>query len=395
MRRPTLRNGEYFMIEKNQIPKLKFLHCSDIHLDAPYMGLVPEKSDERRLGLRTTFVRMMEYVRGSGINYVLISGDLFDNKYATNSTAELLIREFRNCPDTVFIIAPGKCDCYADNPIYTSGRLPDNCYIFSSDKLSRFDFEDDHVTIYGWAFLNESFPESPLYEKEVDDVSKINIVCGYGDLDGEIDSDICPLPSSHLKSFGADYYALGSRHEGTEFVNLGDSMYGYAGALESAGFDDPGIGGAKLITIKYNSGELSIDAKNMTFGRILFKTENIDITGVNTNNEIVNRISKIVAENKYSSETALKIILTGYVEPRFIVPKNLDTDAFGLYSFEILDKTMPLYGTEHLKRDMTVKGELFRTLLPMLESENESERLTAARAFREGLAALENREIET
>ena len=53
--------------------------------------------------------------------------------------------------------------------------------------------------------------------------------------------------------------------------------------------------------------------------------------------------------------------------------------------------TIPLYGTESLKRDMSVKGELFRTLLPLLESENEEQRLVAARAFREGLAALENR----
>ena len=44
---------------------------------------------------------------------------------------------------------------------------------------------------------------------------------------------------------------------------------------------------------------------------------------------------------------------------------------------------------------MSVKGELYRQLLPMLESENEEERLVAARAFREGLAALENREIDT
>lgn len=383
------------MTEKNQIPRLKFLHCSDIHLDSPYLGLAPEKSDERRLGLRNSFVRMMEYVRGSGVNYVLISGDLFDNKYATGATVDLLIREFRNCPDTAFIIAPGKCDCYDGNSIYSSGRLPENCYIFSQDKLTHFDFDNDHLSVYGWAFMGESFTESPLFEKEVNDGARVNIVCGYGDLDGDIDSDVCPLPSAHLRSFGADYYALGSRHEGTEFVNLGDSMYGYAGALESVGFDDFGLGGAKLITIKYNAGELSIDAKNMTFGRIVFKTETIDITGVNTNNEIVNRISKVVAENKYSAETALKIILTGYVDPRFIVPKNLDTDAFGLYSFEIVDKTMPLYGTEHFKRDMTVKGEVYRTLLPMLESEEEEERLTAARAFREALAALENREIET
>ncbi len=382
------------MTEKKQVSKLKFLHCSDIHLDSPYTGLTPEKSDERRQGLRTTFMRMMEYVRGGGINYVLISGDLFDIEYATNSTAELLIREFRNCPDTKFIIAPGKSDAYNDNPIYTSERLPGNCYIFSSDKLTRFDFEDDKLAIYGWAFMTDSHVENPLYDKTADDISNINIVCGYADLDAEITSKACPIAVSDLQTFGADYYAFGSRHEGSDFNSLGDSMYAYSGALEASGFDNPGIGGAKLITVKYDNGELSLDAKSMTFGRIAFKEETIDVTAVESGNEIINRITGLVAEKKYSSETALKISLTGSVNPRFIVPKNLDNDAFGLYSFEIIDKTMPTYGTDSFLKDMTVKGEVYRTLLPMFSSSDEEERLIAARAFREALAALENRDID-
>ena len=383
------------MAENNQVSKIKFLHCSDIHLDAPYVGLIPEKSDERRMGLRTTFMRMMEYVRGGGIDFVLISGDLFDIKYATNSTAELLIREFRNCPDTTFIIAPGKCDHYENNPIYTSERLPDNCKIFSSEKLTRLIFDDIKLTVYGWAFVKDSLRTNPLYEQEVDDVSRINIVCGYADLDGEIDSDCCPIATTDLQKFGADYYALGSRHKGTDFMHLESSMYGYAGALESAGFDDPGIGGAKLVTVKFDGDELSVDAKNMSFGRIAFVEESIDVTAVNAGSEIISRISKLVSDKKYSSETALKITLYGSIDPRFIVPKNLDNDAFGLYSFEIIDKTMPTYGVESFKRDMTVKGEVYRTLRPMLESADEEERLVAARAFREALAALESRDIET
>ena len=68
--------------------------------------------------------------------------------------------------------------------------------------------------------------------------------------------------------------------------------------------------------------------------------------------------------------------------------------AFGLYFFDMVDKTLPLYGTEHFKRDMSVAGEIFRRMYPMLTSPNENDRLTAARAFRVGLAALENREID-
>ena len=140
---------------------------------------------------------------------------------------------------------------------------------------------------------------------------------------------------------------------------------------------------------------MSMDAKNLTFGQIVFKRETIDITGVDSNNEIINRISKLVSDKKYGAETALWLELTGYIGPRYIVPKNLGSDAFGLYSFELTDKTIPLFGTESFKRDMSVKGELFRQLLPMMESDDEEERLLGARAFREGLAALENREIDT
>ena len=383
------------MSEKTQATVLKFLHVGDIHLDTPFRGLTPEKSDERRVELRQNFIKMMEYVRGAGIDYVLISGDLFETEFATGSTAELLIREFRASDKTKFIIAPGRHDSYENNPIYASGRLPANCYIFSSDKLDRFDFEEDRVVVYGWAFMGESITESPLYDRTVGDGSKINIVCGYADVDGNVGSDLCPVSTADLKRFGADYYAFGSRHEGTDIVNLGSAMYAYPGAIESTGFDAPGIGGAKLLTIKYNNGEMSIEAKNLTFGKIAFRKEILDVTGVDTGSEIVSRVSSLVSEKKYGEETALYIEFVGEIDPRFIIPTNLGSDSFGLYSFDMKDRTLPLYNTKSFRRDMSVKGELFRQLLPMLESENEDERLLGARAFREGLAALEGREIET
>ena len=172
-------------------------------------------------------------------------------------------------------------------------------------------------------------------------------------------------------------------------------MYSYSGALESTGFDQPGIGGAKLIVVRYDGGELSIDAKNLTFGQIVFKKEVLDITGVDNTNEIVKRISRLLSDKEYGLETALYLELCGNVDPRFIIPKNLGSDVFSLYYFEMKDKTIPLYNTESFKRDMSIKGELYRQLVSMMQSENEDERLLASRAFREGLAALENREIET
>ncbi len=372
---------------------LRFLHCSDIHLDTPFAGLPAEKSEERRRALRNSFMKMMQYVRDSKLDAVLISGDLFDIEFATNTTAEVLIREFANCPDTHFIIAPGKNDHYNGNPLYTSGRLPENCHVFSSDKLSRFDFADSNVTVYGWAFMDEQMNENPIKDRHVDDGSRVNLVCAYADLDGKEDSGRCPVSLADLKRFGADYYAFGSRHEATRFSSAGGSKYAYSGSLECTGFSDPGLGGVHLLTIASDKNELSIENKKMSFGHVRFVTEQLDITGTSTGNEVISRISRMISDKKYDGETALKIELVGSIDPHFNVPTNIETDAFGLYYFSVSDKTLPLYGTEYLKRDMSVKGQIYRSFLPYLTSKDERESFLAAKAFRIALAALENREL--
>lgn len=376
---------------KNNV-HLKILHCSDIHLDTPFAGLPEEKSDERRRALRETFMHITEYIREREVDVVLFSGDLFDCRYATNTTAEILIREFRNCPKTTFIIAPGASDAFADNPIYTSNRLPDNCRVFRESKLSRFDFDEFNLTVYGWAFETPEMTENPLFERRVDDASRINIVCGYADLDGDVDSRSCPVSVKDLSTFAADYYALGSRHESSGFKKAGDSIYSYCGSVECIGFDNPGIGATNLITFDYTDGELATDVKRITFGHLKFVKESIDITGVDRSNEIVNRISRLISDRKYGSETALRVELVGDVAPDFAIPHASESDAFGLYYFDMVDKTMPLYGTAHFLRDMNASGEAYRTLLPMMQSEDETERLIAARAFRVALAALEGRD---
>ena len=383
------------MPDSNVTSRLLMLHCSDVHLDTAFAGLTPEKSEERRRILRNTFMSLMQQVRDRKVDVVLISGDLFDRRYVTNATADLLTREFENCRPTQFIIAPGRSDCYRDNPIYAYGRLPENCFVFSSENLERHDLPNCNVTVYGWAFADEEKRENPLVGQRVDDTSRINIVCGYADLDGEIDSTLCPVGLMDVERFGADYYAFGSRHEAVAVGKVGaNHFYSYCGSLECTGFEDGGIGGASLIDLNWQDGTLSLQTTPITLGSLRFACEEVDITGVHSPNEILTRISHLISDRRYGVGTALRVELVGSVDPCFIVPKNFESEAFGLYYFHLIDKTMPLFGAEHFRRDMSAAGEAYRTLLPKMQSENEEERLVAARAFRVALAALENREVD-
>ena len=65
----------------------------------------------------------------------------------------------------------------------------------------------------------------------------------------------------------------------------------------------------------------------------------------------------------------------------------------GFYSLEVEDDTLPLLGDTSLADDMTVRGELYRTLLPKMREGSAEERRIAADALRIGLRALDGRSI--
>ena len=76
----------------------------------------------------------------------------------------------------------------------------------------------------------------------------------------------------------------------------------------------------------------------------------------------------------------------------------IDTEALsatktGLRTLKIKNDTLPVLSGEGLARDITLRGELYRTLLPKLESEDPTERRTAAAALRIGLFAIDGKNL--
>jgi hypothetical protein len=104
------------------------------------------------------------------------------------------------------------------------------------------------------------------------------------------------------------------------------------------------------------------------------------------------KIAAVIKSHGYGEETMLRIRLLGELPTDFVLPQ-LSAEEFGIYSLDVQDMTTPTYNCAYLERDMTVKGELYRTLLPRLSGGTPEERAAAADALRVGLAALENRDI--
>ena len=369
---------------------VKILHCGDLHLDSPFSRLPLEKSERRRTELRETFLQVMRMVREEKIPLVLISGDLFDNDYATGTTAEILRREFAASADTEFFISPGNHDPYTMRSVYKTGHFPENVHVFKEESLSRVDVEGLPVSVYGWAFLRKNHTFSPLAGKTVEDPSRLNLVCGHASLD-DVLSDACPVTVEDIKGFGAQYVALGHIHKTEGFLTAGRSIYAYSGCLEGRSFDEPGVGGVNLIEAILDGGAWRIETRRIPFGRRRYETLHIDITG-GSEEDVVARLAAAVRENGFGEETTLRISIFGELPSDFEMPQ-ISAEDLGVYALEIRNETTPTYNCAYLERDMTVKGELYRTLLPRLSEGTPEQRAAAADALRVGRAALENRDI--
>ena len=370
----------------------KIIHTADVHLDAPFSLLDVQKAQVRKNELRETFASIVLLAKSEKADLVLIAGDLFDSGFVTKETTSLLVSLFSSAPECRFVIAPGNHDCVCEHSPYAKKEFPENVYIFDKEQLSCFSFPEIGVNVYGYAFTSDAYTENPLEEKIVFDRSKINLLVAHADVGGR--SKYCPLTVSDIAKSGFDYVALGHIHQGGKVNTAGNTYYAYSGCPEGRSFDECGNKGVIVADISKNAGKLTASFTNKRTGKRRFEKTSVDITGVKGQEELLTRVKTAVEKEGYGSDVLLRVRLTGRISPEITLrPEKIEASALGVFYLETDDASVPLLDYEELKNDISIRGAFFRELLPLLESENEEERRTAADALRYGLAALDGNDV--
>ncbi len=366
----------------------KLLHIADIHLDSPFSLLDAEKASVRRNELRGIFSSVMLFVKSAGIDAVLIAGDLFDTGFVTAETAALIKNAFASCPDCKFIISPGNHDPYTETSVYRSVSFSPNVFIFSSETVQKFSFDDLNMDVYGFAFCDNELRRSPVAEFRVEDPERINILLAHCDIASPL-SKYAPVTKNDLSSCGVDYAALGHIHNSDGVLKAGNTHYAYSGVLDGRSYDETGHKGGILLDIQKDHGVLHFQYNGIRFSKRHYEKDTLNISGAGSMAEIEEKIRTYITAKKYDMDTLLRLTLSGAVSSDFKLNRAvLEQTDFGLFSFELEDQTLPLYNKEHLINDPTIRGEFFRTILPHLENGSSQEREIYAEALRIGLSAL-------
>ena len=317
---------------------MKFVHIADVHLDTPFKT-ISDRADigiERRLEQREALKKVIDYIKENNIEYLFISGDLYDQEYIRESSISFLNDLFKEIPNTNIYIAPGNHDPYLKNSFYATYNWNNNVKIFTN-VVEKVEKED--VNIYGYGFNSFEMNDDQINDINIDDSNKINILITHGDLN---DSKYNPIKLNELKQKGFDYVALGHIHKRDDITNIV-----YPGSLISLGFDELGDHGMIV-------GEIENKELNKKFIKIdnrEFVEYELDISNILSEEELIEKINNIKEENKL-----YKIILEGYRN----FPININIKFINKNIIKIKNNTK--IKIEYKENNSTLKGLFIKKL---------------------------------
>ena len=336
---------------------MKFVHIADMHFDTPFVTL-NSKGDFgkiRRLEQREIFNKIINYIKENEINYLFIAGDLYEHDYIRKSTIEYINNLFKQIPETKIYITPGNHDPYVKNSMYNNFNWNENVKIFTS-KIEKVETED--ADIYGAGF--EDFYSNSLNTENIniENKNKINILITHGDLNASEKSDLSynPLSKNKLKQLGFDYIALGHIHK-LDYNTEENQNIVYPGSTISMGFDELGKHGFIVGNIEKNK----LDIAFIPVDNREYKELEIDITGINSEEELIEKINSI----NLDENNLYKLILIGKrnfeIENIYINKENI---------LKIKNKTKLNYNLEDMANENTLKGIFINEILKEFKQNN-------------------------
>jgi len=348
---------------------MKFIHCSDIHLDSKMeRNLTAAQARERNAEVCATFSRMAAFASEQGVTAVIMAGDLFDTDRATAQTVGFVLDTVRKNPNVDFLYLRGN----HDESVFEGWDLPDNFKSFG-DRWTCHRY--GNVVITGM----ELEPEYDTLNLSEDTV---NIVTLHGQISTQPGEELIALPL--LKRKNIDYLALGHIH-GYQTGKLDDrGIWCYCGCLEGRGFDELGKKGFVLVTVENQT----VSHEFIPFARRTLEEVPVDITDHVTVSQILAAAERACED--VLEESLVKITLTGtYTLETQKDLQFLKKMLEGRFWFlKIKDESRLKIEKESYEHDLSLKGEFIRLVMASSRTEAEKEQMILC-----GIRALSGEEV--
>lgn len=370
---------------------IKILHCADLHLDAPMSGFPNHIAEIRQEELRETFGKIVNTAEKEKVDVCIISGDFFDRETVKKTTIDYIIKKLKEIEHIIVVIAPGNHDCLSKNTYYSKQIWPRNVHIFGSS-ISRVDFPQKNLSIYGIGFNKVYHEEGLLKGFSVEDKSRLNIMAIHGEINTSgTNSPYNPISLSEIENSGLDYIALGHVHTFSGINKVASTYWCYPGTPEGKGFDEKGKKGVVI-------GEVSKAFCQLEFIPLCkreYREIEVDISGIDTYEEITNKVKDHLGEN--SKDHFCKIILVGEISEDFNIHSEVIKSKLeeSVYFLKVINETSFIIDLEQGLSDDTLKNVFINNMREKIEAAQDEDKVRIyKRALKIGICALNGERID-
>ena len=266
----------------------KFIHCADLHLGSRSYGIAgrdPELGKKLRESVFESFSRIIDRAVITNTDFMVISGDIFDETTETPATRLRFAKELEKVKIPVYI-----CLGNHDHVMSWTESIPypENVHVFGSEPESIIlQTAGGPVEIVG-----KSFPERHSSENPTIGIAgrqgMFSIAVLHCSLDKVApDTEYGPCSLSDMVNKGIDYWALGHIHKRTEVS--ADPYVIYPGNIQGRSRKEIGEKGAYMVTV---TDDRVTEAKFFATQEIVWKEISCDITGKDINSMIGDVVSK-------------------------------------------------------------------------------------------------------
>ncbi len=341
---------------------MKIIHTADLHLGSRLVSRFPLAiTERRRVEVRASFKRLVEYAVANEVAAILLAGDVFDSDRPFKKDQELFHALIAAHPQIQFYYLRGNHD--VDTVVK---GVYDNLHYFGTKWQS---YQLDDVTITGLEINGHN--ATAMYTSLNLPSDAVNIVMLHGEVSNTVgNGKICV---KKLAGKRIDYLALGHIHKPSTGCVDDRGVYAYAGCLEGRGFDEVGEHGFQLLTIEHGK----INHQFIPFAMRTIYEQSVDITGCDNTYAAYQRVNEQVT---FVKDNLYRINLVGEID--FAVDDLASEVQEYLtgkcYFVDVKDQTERHIDLTVYANDVSLRGEFVRTVMADESlSENERQRVLA------------------
>lgn len=292
---------------------MRFIHCADIHLDSPFVGLAARPDaprDTLRDATRRAFSALVDHAIREQVDFVVIAGDLYDGKWKDYTTGLFFVAEMGRLARAgipVFVLH-GNHD--AESQITRKLTLPGNVRVFGARKPETFTLDGLGVALHGQSFATRAVTDNlaAAYPQPVAGAFNIGVL--HTAIEGTAEhAPYAPCRLGELTARGYDYWALGHVH--ARAVLSEHPHIVFPGNLQGRSIRETGPKGFDLVTV--TDGRVA-DVRPVAVDTVRWTRVAVDVGGAEDFEAVLARLRPAIGAAVDAAEgrvSALRLVLRG------------------------------------------------------------------------------------